>query len=84
MQHTHTKRICKDFQTTTMSKCHDLYFQINTLLLTDVVNDLVIFVLIYKKIKSDFEKYLFPTMQFFQNHQENVKKTQKNTEISSL
>ena len=33
------KRVCKDFQTTNLSKYHNLYFQIDTLLLANVLNN---------------------------------------------
>ena len=32
---THTKRVCKDFETKTLGEYHDLYVQSNTLLLAD-------------------------------------------------
>ena len=79
MQIKHTKRICKDFWTTNLSKYHDLYFQINTIFLTTVFNNFQNILKYkkkknYKKIKKWFWKGLFLTMKIFQNYQENVRK----------
>ena len=37
--YTHTTRICKDFKIKTLAEYHDLYVQIDTLLLANVFNN---------------------------------------------
>ena len=36
VDYTHVKRVCKDFKITNLGKYHDLYVQIDALLLVDV------------------------------------------------